>query len=692
MIWTGWLLAAELAGATGPPAVRPDRPVVENVEVRRAIVTVRVEPRASAPRGACDRLSPRDLRATISGEPARIAGVDHVPPPRMYWLILDTSGSTGEHGQRSQAKREATRWVREVLVPGRDTAAVLTIDEDLRSIVTASDDPEVLARAIDAVPPGAQSLLTDALDEVLAQVAGDRREHVVVFWTDGGEGLSLRAMPALRRRIGDAPNARVFPVAVQPDAGRGTRIPPQWLFELADATGGKVTLSADRRWLQFLRDGIHLRWRVAVAIPAGAPEGTIPTVRSANPSCEIAIVPDHGPPGDRFEGQPPAEWERERRRQRRRDDDAGCRVGEEPAATLGGVTGCVLDLAREQGLLYDPEAAAKVDPLTPARFAWRRWFVPTTEPELLHSEVWRILESLEAYPLPEVAVGDRTPPPSIHPLLVNGRTFFTMQGSVARALWESGPGWRDAARRRLAAEADRDVAILAEDLREQSPRLSVAESLAAAEAAPLGIAARAAVDQPTDADLRRAIGAWLGDVSARDLFLAWERAMIDRRLRGEKGTEAFERRWTALRRWFALPEHARSIVPLVPVRDPRRDVEGFWRILLPRPYWIANRREGSREDDPVPYDHVPPRPLAWRLVDSLVKGSPAVAARLASGNWRVAELDYAPAAKLWKEDPAEPYSSADVVLVLASGNDRLSLRARIDDRGDGSSIVTLATD
>ncbi|HEX6851313.1 MAG TPA: VWA domain-containing protein [Candidatus Polarisedimenticolaceae bacterium] len=685
----GPALLAVLAAAAAPPALQPERPVVERVEVRRILVTVRLDAKGSAPPDSCDRLSAEDLEATIAGKPVKVVAADRVPRPRMYWLILDTSGSTADRGQRKLAKEEAARYAREVLVPGRDRAAVLTIDEDLRLVEPSSDDPEAIARAIEAIPPGAQSLITDALDEVLAQIAGDRREHVVVFWTDGKDGLSLRAMPALRRRLAAAPNARIFPVVVQGDAGTGSRLPPQLLFELAEATGGRVSLSADRRWLEVLRSAVKHRWRVAVEAPEGTPEQARPKLRSRNASCDPAIVPDADPPGDRYEGRAPPEWEREHRRQRRRDDDASCPAGDGAFGTEGGVAGCALDVVREQGILYAHAAPYEVETLSPARFALRRYFVPAFDPADLASEPWTLLETLERYPLAETVDDDGVPPTSRHPLLVHARTFFTIQGTIARALRESQPGWHETARRRLAAEAEADVPVLAEDLQAQAPSLSAEDALAAAEASPFGRAARAAIDSPSDADLRRTIGAWLGDISARDLFVGWERAMIDRRLRGESVAGAFESRWSALRRWFALPEHARAIVPLVPMRDPARDVVGFWRVFLPRAYWIYERREGSRGGDPIPYDHVPPQPLGWWLLESLPVARPDLAAQLSAGSWSVAELDYAPAGRLWKEDPAHPYSSADVLLVLASGADRLTLRARIDEGARGRALVTL---
>lgn len=690
MLPVGLTLLAVVALAADPSVVRPERPVVESVVVRRAIVTVRLDARGSAPAGACETLAPWDLAGTIDGKPAEVVSVDRVPRPRVYWLILDTSGSTGDHGQRKQAKEEAARYAREVLVAGRDVAMVLTIDEDLRRIAGPTDDPEAIARAIEAIPPGAQSLITDALDEVLAQIAGDRREHVVVFWTDGKDGLSLRAMPALRRRLEAASNARVFPVVLQGEAGSRSRTPPQLLFELAEATGGRVSLSADRRWLQVLRGAVQRRWRVAVELPAGAPEGSVPKLRSKNPDCDAAVVPEAALPLDRFEGRPPPEWEREHRRQRRRIDDASCPTGDGAFATLGGVEGCALDVVQDQGILYADGSPYRIEVLTPARFAERRYYVPAPDPATLPSEPWRILEVLEAHPLAETADDDdAVPPTSRHPLLIHGRAFLTIQGAIARALWETQPGYREAARRRLDAEARHDLQVFAQDLRDQTPRLSPAEALAAAESSPFGRSLRDAVERPSDADLRRTIGAWLGDVSARDLFVSWERATIDRRLRGEEVAGPFEARWSALRRWFALPEHARAIVPLVPMRDPALDVVGFWRVFLPRAYWIAERREGARGADPVPYDHVPPRPLAWWLLETLSRVRPDLASRLASGSFRVAELDYAPAGKLWKEEPGAPYSSADLLLVFASGEEHLTLKARIDAGPSGPILVTL---
>lgn len=686
----GWLLAAALAGGSDPPAVHPERPLVETVKVRQAVVTVRLDAKGSASAGSCENLVAGDLTATIGGERVAIASVDRVPRPRMYWLILDTSGSTGDRGQRRIAKREAARYAREVLVRGRDLATVLTIDEDLRRVAGPTDDPDAIAEAIEGIPPGAQSLLTDALDDVLTQIAGDRREHVVVFWTDGRDGLSLRSMPALRRRLEAAPNARIFPVVVQADAGTGSRIPPQWLFEVAEASGGRVSLSADRRWLDVLRGAVGHRWRVAVTVPAGAEEGVRPKLRSSSSRCEPVVVPDVVDPGDRYEGQAPPEWAKEHRRQRQREDDASCPAGDGAFATLHGIAGCALDLVQEQGILYAGDASWNAEALSPARFALRRWFVPADPPATLPTEPWQVLEALERYPLPEGGEDEPVPTTVRHPLLLHARAFFAIQGSIARAMWETQPAWQEAARRRLQAEADADVLTFAEELRDASPALSKDAALAAASASPFGREARRAKEQPTDAELRRGIAAWLGDVSARDLFLGWERAMIDRSLRGEAVGEEFDARWSALRRRFALPEHVRSIVPLVPARDPARGVVGFWRVLLPRPYWIYARHEGVRTEEPIPYDHVPPRPLAWRLMETLPKARPELAALLSEGEWHVAELDYAPTSRLWKEDPTTPYSTAEVLLVLASGDDRITLRARLDAGARSPTLVAFA--
>lgn len=636
--------AAAIAPPGSPAAERPMRPAVpyeESVEVVRRMVAVRLEPRRLASPGDCDALGPGDLVAQVGGLPARVADVERMPRPDVVWLLLDTSGSV--EVVRDTVKRDAGRVLRELAEPEGASVALVTIDEDTRLVVAPTDDYDRVEAAIAAVPPGGQSFLRDGLAEVLGQIAGDRREHLVIFWTDGADGLSVGPPAEVEEALGRAPNARIVPIVFPAlDGAAGARLLNGLFFGLARRSGGDV-FQTGGDWLEKLRASIARRWLVTIVPPAAAPPGAPVRLETPERRCEARVLELAADAGSL--AQTPPSWELAWRRQRRSADVEPCQPADDderpwhraPHGVAGLIDGCALDIVRERGILYRDRTWGRSEVFSRLELASRPWSIEVPAVGDLARSPEEALDRLAQ------EQGDRSG------RIVHGRTLLALQRVIARAFWETQPGLRELAERTLETEARRGISLGAAAIRVASPAIGREAAEAAARASLEGRRLIEASVRPGDGDLRRTLAAWLGDVGARDLFERWERLLAEQRLEGRLDTADAERRWSALRARFAVPDRARTLALLVPGREGGAGPVGFWRVILPRAVWILGRL--TDDCDEFPYDHVPERPMALRALDRALRADPSLARR----SLRVAAVEYEPLVKAWKEDPAHPF-------------------------------------
>jgi hypothetical protein len=183
-----WILPLLLAAGSEEP-IRDPRAPGDQAIVERGLVTLRLDPKREAAPGECDDLSAAELVVSIGATRVPVTSVERVPRPERHWLLLDISESA--EARRREAKRSAAEYARQVMTPGIDAAALLTVDEDTLLVAGPDTDPEALARRIEAVPAGGSSALRDGLDLVLRQVEGDRHEQLILYWTDGQDNTSL---------------------------------------------------------------------------------------------------------------------------------------------------------------------------------------------------------------------------------------------------------------------------------------------------------------------------------------------------------------------------------------------------------------------------------------------------------------------------------------------------------------------
>jgi hypothetical protein len=282
-------------------------------------------------------------------------------------------------------------------------------------------------------------------------------------------------------------------------------------------------------------------------------------------------------------------------------------------------------------------------------------------------------------------------PPEIHarpyhdlPMLIHGTRFLEMRPRIARALFAHDE-YRDWVMGQLRSEADRDMAALRERFRRRFPEASEAAIEQATRLSEEGQEILLRARAPSEVDLQRHLVAWLGDIPAHDLFVAWEVDQINAMLRsgpGEPDVERAVQRWQELRRVLYVPSYTRVLTLLALTHDTGRDRIGFWRIVLPRPGWLSARLRDYRnheEFSDLPLDLVPDLPLGLWTIAEVERTDPDLAARLRGS--RLVSIDYRLTAEPQHQDPERGFRETRVALIFES--------SRLGARGDDSSRLEL---
>ena len=654
LLLSGWVAFAQPDEGSDVVA---DPGGTEHVSVARSIVTVRADPAAWAGPDACSDLRPAEIRLRTGAGTIAAAHVERVSEPAVHWLLVDMSDSTAEGHEGS--RQAALRYVEQILRPGLDRAALVTVDEDTLLRQAPTSDPAELRRTLESVPAGNQSLLRDALAEVLLDATGRDEQHVIVYWTDGLDTTgSFHTVEDLRRTLARNRNVTVFPIAiVRPGVNAlPAQSANQFLQGVAEASHGTVYFGHDRRWVEGIRGWLHRRSTVTFSPDEPVPidDSTISTTRRG---CTLTVVPTAPAPARRARsgpaGEVPEAWLRAFTSQRRAHRTMTCTPDARgPAATLtagvDGLEGCALDLVQDRGLLVDGPQEG--------RFAWRPLSVHTPPLSRIARSPEDVLESL----LDLQERGTAT-----EPLLVNGRAVRPLARLIARTLHRSRDEYRAFAAGRIAARAERAMAALAREFRSEFPGLDPALLERAVRESEAARKIRARVEAPTEAQLQELLAAPLGDVPAADLFRRLEERRIMAQLEGRPGAaEAAARTvagWARLRAPFAVAGSRRVVAPLVPGLSADGERIGFWRIVLPRPS-AASLRKVRATAESVPFDLVPAQPAALWVWTRALAARPDLPERLRTAGVRGVTIRYEPLRRPDLEEPLQALLSARVRL------------------------------
>ncbi|RMF76766.1 MAG: hypothetical protein D6738_00620 [Acidobacteria bacterium] len=219
------------------------------------------------------------------------------------------------------------------------------------------------------------------------------------------------------------------------------------------------------------------------------------------------------------------------------------------------------------------------------------------------------------------------------PFVIEGLTFLEWQPGLSEAIAARYPAWA------------RHVRQLRERQIEAEARYLVDASGTGADPARLEVVRRL-VRRRAERENRwpawRLFGGLLGDVPLVDVHRELDRKLSQRLLDGlQRGVDPgplrdeLEDRWARITSWLPPVTGVRSLVPLVPVRDPVQGRIGFWRVVIP----LRERHRGAR----LPEDFAPEAPLALRLLAQRVVDDPVLLRRIAGG--RIREVRYSKAGR-----------------------------------------------
>lgn len=710
------LLGIRLESAAQPADADPL--FEEQATVRLRELWIRMRPVPLAAPGACDDFGLEQLEVEVDGQPidrALLQGLSRRPRPTLHALLIDTSSSTRGKIDRF---REAVAEYIDGLDPRLDRAFLMTFDESVLLQHPVTRDLQALREEAGRIRMAGSTALNDGLLFAMNELETHRERPVLLLLTDGFDTASSYSRDDVHAMVAQRPDLSIFVVGVglPPIRGGGpagalsTRRFLQKIaadsnghfFEIG--TGGRVSEIFERIRSMLGREAL-LSFTDEVA-QEGPREVR---VRSRNRDCRVLTfvhrpqpaderhrpIAESEPDGDMRRALLPGDSRRAHYSSRSKNGmDPECAADEALwylASTDGGARGCVLDITMEQGLLYSADSSSHLFANGWIKQKTRPVSIELPSPEALPAtpEQWLEAFAAEAQAAAErhVEHDPRQIPIELHarpyhdlPMLVHGKLFFELRAALARIAFAD-PEYARWVATRLEQRAEQELAQQASRLREMAPGLDEVSSLSLARESLDGQAILARATSPSEVDLQEFLAAWLGDVSAHELFLAWERREVNHMLDSDGvGSPDFTARWQAARKLFFVPSYARVLTVLAPIHDRQTQRIGYIRIVLPRASWMLSRVqnwEGRLDYSDLPPDLVPEWPLAgWLLSQAEVRRE------LRAVGGEISALRYELTGKPASWVPRRAFEQSRVIFELDAGDGRreeLSYEVVVED-------------
>jgi Mg-chelatase subunit ChlD len=703
----GWLALAGLCCTVALADKRPIRSELEETaRARLHAERVRIQPRKGAAPGACREIDADDLIVVYRRERVRDAArvsLERRWRPTIHALVLDTSGSMAS--DLPYAQQAAIDYIRQ-LRPASDRALLTTFDESvaLRQGVTADQDR--LVAAVENIRMGEQTSMHDAMVHTMRVLDSHSDRPVLILLSDGEDTISFHDEEDVVLEAQSRPDLTIFTIGIGLRLADVEGSTKRLLQRLARASNGKFFEIVEGSSLQDvffeIRDILESEATVSVVDPSPTAKPGWMHVQSSDPDCRVAHL----------RGDNPAEWDRRRPEPIKRpysdpprritiDEspvffklfeessrvsvDPLCRAGARKQfvqVDAGRVSGCGLDMVLEHGPLYDvAEDRMTVHNARPA--VRTRPFSMSTPPlEKLPNRPEELMDDLAARAIlldskrldvVRRPLEQHARPYYDHPALAHGTVFLELRPRLALALFHQ-PEYRSWAQEKVRQDTERELRAWARRFRRWAPGLDDTRLAAAVRDTEAAQQILERGERPTVRDLLPYLAAWLGDISANELFSRWESLRINRKLYGERDSsyEGFALGWRSLRQIFFVPSYARVLSVLSPVYDLDRDSIGFWRVLLPKPSRLERRTRTGAPGDRVPLDLVPDLPLGYWIAEQALDADPELARRLREAGYRVTGVHYTLRGKPKSRDPhlAFHHAAVEVRFEAPAGRER----------------------
>jgi VWFA-related protein len=203
--------------------------------------------------------------------------------PLTIVMVVDTSGSVWDKLRFEQ--RAATDFLHATVRRGRDKAALFTFDSLIELKQDYTDDPALLAAAVQRFRSGGGTRMYDALHFALKEkLAGPEERKVIILISDGGDNASRRSLQEVLD-LAQHNNVSIYAVSINALGYRhtGSDQNDSVLEMLASETGGKPFFPAKPGHLvsHFKNIADELRSQYTVAYRSTNPkrDGTFRNIR-----------------------------------------------------------------------------------------------------------------------------------------------------------------------------------------------------------------------------------------------------------------------------------------------------------------------------------------------------------------------------------------------------------------------------
>jgi Mg-chelatase subunit ChlD len=645
----------------------------------------------------CASLGPEDLALFEDGREMQVLSVDRAASVTTNVLMLDTSASMTNPWRKPtrrralQTKAAASAFV-EWLRQDRERLMVVTFDDDLllQSPATVVEDERVqrdLQRSVAGITGGFYTTLNDSLARLTDHLEGRPGRSAVILLSDGADRASIRSSDAALELVELSDSLTVFPIGIGLDDGLHQR----FLEDVASASGGHYYWLRDRRAAELgrplekkfrdIRERLSKQVYVSyLAEPFGAlPGDTERADELGRTRRKVKIVSR-----DR-RCEIPASGYRPTRTVRREavsplapaQPNHWILESEDESATIGTT---IDDLVRDSNPLirYEGETTTRKIARREVRVevpAFERRFDDAGLEHVLHR--WLVEGSLPAND-DGARVLDRRDGRFPIAREMNGNAFLERRVTLAQAVFDTRPAYRDWATTRFEAR-------LRSELRARFEAISPG---GANDEAALAAAVAERVSRIAPDDYVPFLADWLEDVPARELALSLE-ALEIRRLLGafpstDPEVEHVQREWPRLHRWLRLPDLARVTTPLSLACDDARDTCGYRRVVLPRLSQLPEVLEKRHAALTTANLLVPDRPWALIAVRDLIGSGDSPIAIELRDKWTVTAVDHRledPGIDL-PADEAAP-SPCDLEIAIDLRNRETDANATLRIRADG---------
>ena len=722
MLATGACAAGAGTAAEAPTTAPAGRgPVATDLEERirsdLAVVHLRMTHSDSAKPRECADLDLDDLIVRLGGkaiEDRTRLSLERFDFPLLHALVIDTSASM--ESSLAAVRRAAVSYVSQL--GANEQAMVIGFNDSVHLWQPATSNRNALRQAIGRLHLGARTSLRDAIYVAARELESHRRRPILVLLSDGEDTASLFTRDDIDRLLAQRPALRIFAIN---KATHENDTVESLLTELTEATGGHYyavdSLDELGGVFQLIRDTLDAELVLTIRDLDPNEQDDKIAVWTERWNCRFSVVPPDRLP--RYHARPldqQAEPGDPDRPFRPPFPQAPIRLPQELTPTharllVYGMTdeatprcawpegaaswtlalegdraqGCVLDLWREHGLLYDPsKAGTEIFSRPQAQAAPLMFQFPP-------------FEALPRSPLEALDALSQAAAPSTHhveqPALLQGSTLLELRAALAAAAFVQ-PAYRDFALQRLQRAADDELSWIADQLADRVDGFGREELLQAVRVSRDGEALLARAAQPSPDDLQPVLAAWHGDVPAAELFAAWEALQIRKLVAGAVEPDQVLERWRRLQAALGLPQHVRTVGLLVPGFDPACDCVGYWRVVLPRPSLIGPRSRPQADAlDPslVPMDLVPEMPLGFWMVRGLLDKAPELVRAVRERGYAVEGVHYrltgAPEARV----PATAFQQSEALVQLqplpGSSDPPLYLHGSIEMRADATGAL-----